>query len=421
MRIDRDNRLYIMACLFSLLVFAMGCGKESTSGNISGGRDVMRLPGAATAGQLGSEGETKQGIRAIVTAIDTDKQVITLKVIDKRSVELNYTGATDIRNSENEVMSASQLEPGEVVYADYNAGINKLNALSVSSDGWKEEVSGVKIDTGGSYIEYGKQKYTYDKNLVVMSGTSKCKLEDIELIDHVLIRGKDKKIDSMVVTRGHGYLQLENTAFYEGGIIEVGTEVITGILANMRLLVPEGTFRLTVTKGKDSGSGDITIERNGELTVNLAEFQKTGERYGNLGFEIRPEGANLFIDRKKIDDYSGMVEAKYGEHEIIVTAQGYKPYTGKIKVDSVYQPVVIELEASEQTSDNKDAKEPQSSKDKETKAEDRESENEAAERESSTRETTAKESTIPEVTTKETVVQETTAFSLPKIVADLFK
>lgn len=416
MRLGRNNRLFIITCLFCLLIFAAGCSKEITSGNISGGRDVMRLPGVTTAGQLDSEGKVQQGIRAVVTAIDTDKQVIALKVIDKRTIELQYTGATDIRNYNNEVMSASQLTPGEVVYADYNAGINKLNALIISCDEWKEEVSGVNVDTGGSYIEYGKQKYTYDNNLVVMSGTSKCKLEDIKPIDHILIRGRDKKIDSIVITRGHGYLQLENTGFYEGGIIEVGTEVITGITANMKLLVPEGTYRLTVTKGKDSGSKDITIDRNQEQTVNLAELQKTGERYGNLGFKITPEGANLYIDKKKIDNYSGMVEVTYGVHEIIVTGEGYKTYTGTVNVDSVYQEVVIELEAQEKTTDKQTAnkqttKEPEGSKEKETKTTNQERE----------KDTTAEEETTEKKTTEKATTEPTTTISFSKIVSDILK
>lgn len=407
MRLGRDNRLLIIMCMFCLLIFTAGCSnKESTSGHISGGRDVMHLPGVTTAGQLDSEGKVQQGIRAVVTAIDTEKQIITLKVIDKRTIELEYTGATDIRNYNNEVMSASQLELGEIVYADYNAGINKLNALIVSVDEWKEEVSGVKTDTDGSYIEYGKQKYTYDDNLVVISGNSKCRLEDIEPIDKILMRGRDKKIDSIVITRGHGYLQLENTGFYEGGIIEVGKEVITGITTNMKLLVPEGTFKLTVTKGKDTGSKDITIERNQEQTVNLAEFQKTGERYGNLGFKITPDGANLYIDKKKINDYSGMVEAAYGVHEIVVTKEGFKTYTATVNVDSVYQDVVIELEAEEQTTtESKTSK--ASGERKTTKENETIKENETT--------------TSEKRTEKETTTEAATTKSLADIVSDILK
>ena len=420
MRLGRNNRLFTITCLFGLLIFAAGCSKGNTSGNISGGRDVVRLPGVTTAGQLDSEGKVQQGVRAVVTAIDTDKQIITLKVIDKRTIELEYTGATDIRNHNNEVMSALQLMPGEVVYADYNAGINKLNALIISSDEWKEEASGVNVDTGGSYIEYGKQKYTYDKNLVVISGTSKCKLEDIELIDHILIRGRDKKIDSIVITRGHGYLQLENTGFYEGGIIEVGKEVITGITANMKLLVPEGTYRLTVTKGKDTGSKDITIERNQEQTVNLAEFQKTGERYGNLGFKITPEGANLYIDKKKIDDYSGMIEVTYGVHEIVVTGEGYKTYTAKLAVDSVYQDVVIELEPQETTADKQTSNKQNADKQTESSKE-KEGSTANSEREKDTTDEDTEETTKEKATTEKATTEQVTTISFSKIVSEILK
>lgn len=380
----RDKSFLIVICLICFLTLS-GCGSENTDGAISGGRDVMRLPGVNTAGQLKNEDE-KEGVPAVITMVDTDKQIITLKVIDKRSVELKYSGATDIRNRSGEAITALQLEPGEVVYADYDAGLNNLNSLKVSSDEWKEEVSGVKTDTDGSYIEVGKEKYTYDKNLVVLSGTSKCNIEDIEPIDKVMIRGRDKKIDSLVITRGHGYLQLENTGFYEGGIIEVGSEVITGITADMRLQVPEGTFKLTVTKGKDSGFKEITIGRNEEISVNLAEFQDIGQRYGNIGFKIEPDDAALYIDKKLIEDYSGMVEVAYGEHQISVVCEGYKTYTAKINVDTLYQPLEIQLEKLEETT--------------------------AKETETSTEQKTTKKE-------KETTTEETTTIDLSKVVSDI--
>lgn len=397
MLFGRRNRFSIWVCLFGFIIFATGCGKNSTTGNISGGRDVMRLPGVATGGQFDPGDETKEGVLSVITAIDLEKQMITLKVIDSRSVELAYTGATDIRDDIGQVIAATQLQLGEVVYADYEAGVNRLKRLEISSDNWREEVSGVDIHTDGSYVEYGKKKYTYDNNLIVISGNTKGKIEDIEQIDQLLIRGRDKKIDSIVIKRGHGYLQLQNTGFYEGGIIEVGNEVITGITRDMKLLVPEGTYRLTVTKGQDTGSKEIVIGRNEEQTVNLAELQKTGERYGNLGFEIVPENANLYIDRKKIEDYSKMVEVSYGEHEITVTGEGYETYTTTVNVDTVYQSVVIELNPSEVDTGNVE----ESSKEQETATKD------AKEQHTSKKE--------------ETTTQETTTISLADIVSDILE
>ncbi|MGN9019544.1 hypothetical protein ACTNBM_11355 [Lachnospiraceae bacterium HCP1S3_C3] len=396
----KECRRFVAACLVCVMPFVSACGQDKMSGAISGGRDVMRLPNTTTAGELSSEDTDRENILAVVTDIDTDNQLITLRVIGKKSVQLEYSGATDIRNDMDEIISMSQIIMGNVVYIDYDDSSKKLKNLKVSPDEWKIDASGIDTGIEGAYIMYKNEKYTYDDNLIVISDNARCKPEDIELIDKVTMYGRDKKIDSIIVTRGHGYLQLENTGFYEGGIIEVGSEVITGIEPDMRLLVPEGTFKLTVTKGKDTGSKEITIDRNSEQTVNLAEFQDEGQRYGNIGFAITPDDAALYIDKKRISDYSEMVEVTYGEHEIIVAKDGYKVYKKKINIDSVYTPLEIELEPSEETT---------------TAAA---SESSSGESESSSKSETSTKQTTK--SSKETTTQTTTS-SLADIVKDILQ
>lgn len=341
MQRTRFTKGFAMVSLLCVLSALTACGSNDT-GKISSGREVARLPGVTSKAEVEKESE-RDGILSVVTDIDTDNKVITLRVIGERTVELTYTGACDIRDDVGEVISITQVPIGEVVDIAYTAGINKLTSMYISSNEWKKNVSGIDVDTGGSYIEYKGDRYTYDDNLIVVSNGNKVALDSIEQIDELILKGRDKKIDSIIVERGHGYLQLKDTNYYEGGIIEVGNEVITGIKSNMKLLVPEGEFRLTVTKGKESGSKIITIERNLEQVVSLAELQQDGQRYGNVGFDIKPEGASLYIDKVRIKDYSNMVEVTYGEHEIEVIAEGYKNYTRVVNIDSVYVPISVEL------------------------------------------------------------------------------
>lgn len=325
------------------------CGDKDVTAKISGGRDVVRLPGVTTPGQIESE-TAACGERAVVTGLDPESSVITLKVIGKRTIELSYSGGTDIRDDIGREISMTQIQIGEVVMANYENGVNKLLQMSISDDEWHKEVSGVNVKTKGAYIEYKGERYTYDDELVVISSGARCELEDIEQIDELQIKGRDKKIDSIIVTNGHGYLQLKDTNFYEGGIIEVGNKVITEIKPDMKLLVPEGAFKLTVTKGKDTGSKEIEVKRDSEQVISLLQFQQEGQRFGNIAFEIFPEEANLYIDKKQILDYSKMVEVSYGEHEIVVTAAGYKTFTKSVNIDSVYTPMEIELEEAEGSS-----------------------------------------------------------------------
>lgn len=402
LQIKKIRRLAAV-CLMCYVPFVAACGEDNTAGAISGGRDVMRLPGVATSGEVQSDVADREDIRAVVTDIDAKNNIITLRIIGERTVELEYNGGTDIRSDRDEIISMSQITIGNVVYIDYDKSAMNLKRLDVSSDEWKIEASGVETDTDGSYIVYKNERYTYDDNLIVISNKAKYKLENIELIDKVIMYGRDKKIDSIIVERGHGYLQLKNTAFFEGGIIEVGDEVMTGIEQDMKLLVPEGTFKLTVTKGKTIGSKEITIDRDSEQIVNLAEFQDEGQRYGSIGFAITPDDATLYIDKKKISDYSEMVEVLYGDHEIIVAKDGYKVYKKKININSVYTPVEIELEPSEEITT------------------DSESEKSITDQDESTQESSSVKATTKDVTTKETTTQETTTVSLADLVKDILQ
>lgn len=336
------KQLVGLSFVFILSVMT-ACGDSEVTGRISGGRDVARLPGAVTSGQIESV-TAAYGELAVVTGLDSENSIITLKVIGKRTIELSYSGGTDIRDDIGEAISMTQIQIGEVVLIDYEPGVNKLTGMSISGGEWHKEVSGVNVKTKGAYVEYKGDKYTYDDNLVVISDGARCEIEDIEQIDELLIKGRDKKIDSIIVMNGHGYLQLKDTNFYEGGIIEVGNKVITEIKPEMKLLVPEGTYRLTVTKDKNTGSKEITVKRGSEQVVSLLQFQSEGQRNGNIAFVISPDGANLYIDKKQILDYSKMVEVTYGEHEIVVTADGYKTFTRTVNIDSVYTPMEIELE-----------------------------------------------------------------------------
>ena len=95
-----------------------------------------------------------------------------------------------------------------------------------------------------------------------------------------------------------------------------------------------------------------------------------------------------------------MVEVTYGEHEIIVAKDGYKVYKKKINIDSVYTPLEIELEPSEETT---------------TAAA---SESSSGESESSSKSETSTKQTTK--SSKETTTQTTTS-SLADIVKDILQ
>lgn len=349
MRFKINNKYFALLSLLVVMVLLSSCNGNNASGKISGGRDVMKFPTAATAGQI--KKSDSDSIPAVITSVDSVIGKAEFKLIKSgRVVRLKYSGATDVRGKDDEVISITQIKIGEVVNINYNLDKKKLIEMKVSGTEWeKANVTGISIDDKNKKIIYNSKEYTYDEDLVIVSGTDIIALSSLDAADELILKGDGVQIDSIIVTKGHGYIQLRNTSYFEGGIIEVGKSVITGITSDMRITVQEGMYPLTVTKGSVSGSRQITVVKNEELSLDLTEFQGEGQRYGSINFKITPENCNVYIDRKKVNDASQLVQLLYGEHEVIVTASGYNTYKSNINVDTVLKDISINLEKAEET------------------------------------------------------------------------
>lgn len=349
MRFKINNKYFALLSLLVVMVLLSSCNGNNASGKISGGRDVMKFPTAATAGQI--KKSDSDSIPAVITSVDSVIGKAEFKLIKSgRVVRLKYSGATDVRGKDDEVISITQIKIGEVVNINYNLDKKKLIEMKVSGTEWeKANVTGISIDDKNKKIIYNSKEYTYDEDLVIVSGTDIITLSSLDTADELILKGDEVQIDSIIVTKGHGYIQLRNTSYFEGGIIEVGKSVITGITSDMRITVQEGMYPLTVTKGSVSGSRQITVVKNEELSLDLTEFQGEGQRYGSINFKITPENCNVYIDRKKVNDASQLVQLLYGEHEVIVTASGYNTYKSNINVDTVLKDISINLEKAEET------------------------------------------------------------------------
>lgn len=336
-------------CIFMLFSFS-GCGKNDNEVSISGGRDVMRLPKTTTAGEL-EKAEDAEGTKAVLINIDTKNQIMVFqKTGSGKKKELRYNGGTDIGDSNGAAMSATQLKIGEVVRISYDKSSGRMEKLRVCSDEWnRSDISGIVVDEKSKTIMIGEDKYTYSDSLIVVSGNSIVDIGTIDAIDVLEVKGNDMRIDSIIVTKGHGYVQLSNTAFYEGGIIEIGDKIITGIEKDMRIKAPEGEYKLTVTKGEVVGTDNIKIDRDEELLINLMDYQEEGKRYGSIAFLITPDNARLYIDKKLVDDYSKVIQLTYGTHSVAVVCEGYKKFETTIDINTTYQSVEVDLKPEETT------------------------------------------------------------------------
>lgn len=337
-----------------MCIFLSGC----TSGaGTSNGSEMGGINSATT--ELVTDANVRYNATdlAIVTNIDTKKSEITFKGIDSNIVyTLTYTGGTRIRSKNGVELLISQVLVGEIVDVYYVQGSQKLIEMQESSKAW-ENTSVVKwnVDYNLKKITIGSSTYKYDDDIFITSAGHGIAINEISGVDELIVKGVDNKVLSVVVEKGHGFVRLVDDTNMIGGMIEIGTNIMTVITDDMVIVAPEGTHTLTATKNGKGGSKEITVSRDEEIIVSLSEFQAEATRYGIVNFTVLPDDAEalMYIDGVK-RDYSDILELSYGSHTLILTSNNYDTYQKTITVASSYTNIKIDMSgaSTEETTDS---------------------------------------------------------------------
>lgn len=337
----------IIPLMAILLLLLAACGKENNKATLTNGKEAL---GFAAKGSGESGGVVNDDNLAIVVNVDTDnKKVIIYRLKAGEKVVLTYSGSTGVLNKYGDEMTMAQVGPGEIVEAEYKKGTQKLIKLQISDDAWEyKAVSDLEFNEEEALIKFGKKKFFFeDESLHVFSNKFSIELRELDKVDELTVRGVGNIVYSIEVTKGHGYIKIQNADYFEGGIIEVGTKNIHLITKDMVIVAKEGDYLLTATKGGVGGSRNITVLRNEELAVDISVFQEQAVRIGSVNFTISPSTAILYINGTKAS-YSGLVSLPYGTHTIKVMAEGYASYTETMIVDSIYEDKGISLIESQE-------------------------------------------------------------------------
>ena len=353
MNINNNKFKYIMiflGALFVVLIVVIVSGNDSGKKTyIRNGMDIPVMPSSGNEAISGSSKENTR-ITAIVLDVDESKKTMLLNQLDTQTrINYSYSGGTDIVNRYNETIAVSQLKVGEVVEAELSEN-KKLVRVKISEAEWEYvNVTNFQIDKDNKMLVVGSEKYKFTDDIIVINEDNITSIDKLESIDVITLKGRDKQLDSIIVTSGHGYVRLDGTTFFEGGFVEIGSKIVQLITENMVVPVPAGEYTLKVTKDGNSGSKDISVGINEEIRVNLTEFQSEAVRLGTLSFKISPYGAKLMIDGVA-KDYSKLVEVAYGLHKITITAKGYETYTQTIDVQDIFKEYDITLIEQHETS-----------------------------------------------------------------------
>lgn len=263
-----------------------------------------------------------------------------------RQSQYAYDTGTQFLDKYGDTRSAASFLAGDAVTVEVDHQTQQLVRVRLSDEVWiQDDLENYSFDPDIHAFIIGRTRYAYDPDMQIFSGDRKISVESLSDSDALRVVGLDKKILSVSVVRGHGYLALANTKLFEGSFICVGDKIFKEVTKNMKIEVPEGRHVVTVANNGYGDSKEVEIERDKTISLNLDELKGEGPKLCKITFDVGVEGAALFIDGKKAD-YSAPVELAYGVHTIAVEAEGYDAIKKKLVVNSAEAEIEIALTES---------------------------------------------------------------------------
>lgn len=321
-----------------------GCTSEASS--ISSAKGKAEDEGVVDTGfTLSTVGSYDSADTAVVLSTDEANKAVTLINMETgKQYTLYYDGTTYVQDKYDGPMTISQIEPGDVVDVTFLKGKKKLASIKLSPEAWVyDAVHNYDLAGANRTASIGSQSYSLPESVVVLSEGQRVDKAEVVSQDVVTISGIEHKIYSVSVDKGHGYLRLKNDQPLLGGWIEVGNSVIRQITEDMLLVVPEGTYQVTLTNNNISCVKNIVVERNKEVVLDVSDVEIAEDATGKILFSVTPETAKVSVDGKPVD-ISKVVELPYGIHRVEASASGYDTLTKHIQVGSEYATISFTLE-----------------------------------------------------------------------------
>lgn len=301
----------------------------------------------------------------VIKSSDELTRNITLTNIDDgQDYILEYTGGTNFMNKYGKISVIGSMPVGEIVDITYNKDTDKLTQVKISDKAFDYQgITNWRRDLEKKGFIIAESNYKYADYLVVSSKGQLLNIDDLDETDEINIKGFDRQIYSVIVTKGHGTLRFANYDDFMGGIAYIGTRYILPVIEDLIVTVREGNYDITLEIGNFKGTVSVLAVEGEEVLVDMSDFKKPVVEKGLVKFAITPEGADLYIDNLSVD-YEEEVELEYGEHDILVSLGGYTTYTGTVEVGEAQKTVMIDLveasagtDAGEEDTDNNDTEE----------------------------------------------------------------
>lgn len=283
---------------------------------------------------------------AVMVKRDPEENTVTFLNLDVgQEYTLSMDGATGLYDKYGEGLSIGQFAPGDIVDVTFLKSKKHLTTMQLSPKAWSyADVERYEMNTVKGEVSIGSEVYKLTSNTQYLSEGRKIELMDLNASDVLSFQGIGSQILAVRVEKGHGYLRLVNDEHFVGGWIEIGQRLIRRITEDMLLLVPEGSYEVSVSNNGGGGVKSVVIARNEETELDIGDLEVPKPQSGRVLFSLEPSTTELYIDGAKVDT-SLPVTLEYGLHQLIARAQGYQSITQYIRVSQESAGIDVVLDA----------------------------------------------------------------------------
>ena len=306
---------------------------------------------AASSEELVSSEDLVYEATAMLVGKDEENRKLKFITVDSEKLfELDYTGKTDIRGKHGNSLTLPEIMLGEILDITYSIRTKELYELQISDSAWTfTDVTKFDINESEGRMDIAGSTYKLPKTAIVSYKDQLATFMDVTNVDTLTVKGYGRKVCSVIVERGHGYLRITNDSYFEGGWIEIGQEIIKQVGEEMLIPVPEGSYHVRLTNRGYAAEEDVVIERDSESVIDLSKVDIKEVAIGHVAFTIVPDYAQLFIDGQ-MTDFEERVALEFGIHRVHVELAGYKSVDTNVRINDKYANIDITLEAESDSS-----------------------------------------------------------------------
>ncbi len=337
--------------LLLLLCVMNACGKQEKNEPFT-----YRAPAAKQEQETADTEETTPDY--IIEQIDMMGETMTLySPKTERQVRYGYTLSTRFMDAYGDSYSSIHFTPGQVVRLGEISASSTLSTVQMSDEVWNQkDITNYEIDIAKGIFTIGQTAYRITPDTMAFSQDSQISLDAIGAEDTLQVIGKDKDVWSVIVTTGHGYIQLQNSDTFVDSMICIGNRIFTKVTGDMCLEVPEGTYAITVANNGYGGTGNYTVTRGETTVVDLNQLKGSGPKECQLTFTSEVAGVAVYVDGEQIT-VGQAVPVTYGAHKLRVVAEGYDDWQKTLIVNSESATISLDMAQAEDTKDTSQSSE----------------------------------------------------------------